>query len=695
MPTNAAIRPAAIAAAAADTLENRTLLSSVSVVGAELRIDGTNAESNNFTIDYDAGGDTYTITDTNALTAGAGAVQVDPNTVTVDGTQVNEWLRIRARDSTTGTNTIAINADGGSGWGDEGLRVEDQPSPTEIITVGAGGIAVQSGAIRSDVSLLGDTVLLQGDITTAEGNIALNSNNDGGTIDVVGPVVLTPGSGKDVNLNGAVVSATGSDLTATGNNVFFDASVTGLGSLSVTAESRARVEGDLSADTAFLQGETFAEVAGVASGEVLTFNSRVIQVDSIDVTDQLTLQGGAFDIGTIAGNGSATAVLQSRVEGNGITVFNQPAAPTDTDSGSFDLTTLDRFADFSDLIIGGPQVDASGEFSGLNAASIDLVADFDPATRLMFPIETTLIADTINMNEGLTVETDDGANAVSFLAETVNQNNPFAFAGDGTLEISSLSAFDSALSEDLTVNGRLQARPRPRTDPAPDLLLGADDTLTTTGEFGNFASIFASAETADFQHPTATTSQGDLTVVADTLLSNGGLTADGNILVDGDFELTFRNLLFSRGGGDITVNGEVIGNGFDLFVQGNKNGANAGTVTFDGDIAGIGRFVVNRTDNVTLGGTLTANGGSSGSDININIAGLLKIGGDITAPGPIDIKTDEIDLIGDEDHTINSTGDTRVQLVGDLVGTGTLTVDVLDGLYVRVGDNGAVTVNVV
>ena len=680
-----------------DALEDRTLLSSVSVVAGELRVDGLSTETNNFTVDYDAGTDTYTITDSNALTAGVGAAQVDPNTVTVAGGGVNDRVRVLARNSPTGINTIDINANGGAGWGNEGLQVNDQPAPTEIITVGVGGIDVQAGAIRGDVSLLGDVVNLGGDITTADGNIALNRNNDGGTTDVTGPSVLTAGGSEDVNFNGTVTSAATSDLTASGQNVFFDDSVTGLGLLSVTAENVASTQGDLNATTAYVQGDTIVDIDGLASGTTLTFNSPVIEIDDVDVAGQLTFQAGAIDIvNSITGNGTAIGVLQSRVAGNGITIFNQQAAPDDPDSGSYDLADIDLFADFLGLIIGGPQVDETGAFAGTNAATIDLVADFDSTTRLMFPVQTSLVADTINMNEGLTVETDDGANAVRFFAQTLNQNNPFAFAGDGLLQISSLSQGAPGLSGDLTINGRLQGRPEVATDPVPDLEIIAGDLLTVTGPMTNFASIDVDATTADFQQGTAVVSNGALDVIADTVISLGGFTADGDILIDGDLEQSGRNLLFSRGGGDIEVTGDVIGNGFDLSINGNKNtGVNAGTVTFGGNVDGVSRFIITRADDLTLGGTLTALGGASGSDININIAGLLEIGDDITGPNRVDIKAATIDLIGDEDHTIDSVNDVRVILNGDLLGTGTLTVDIAGGQFTRNGNDGAVTVNVV
>ena len=689
-----------------DALEDRTLLSSVSVVGGELRIDGANAETNNFTLDYDAGTDTYTVTDTNALTAGAGTVAVDAFTATIDGGLLDDRVRVHMLNSPTGTNTVDINANGGAGWGNEGLQVNDLPAANEVITVGAGGIDVQAGAARGDVNLLGDTVFVDGSITTADGNIALNRNNQTG-VTTISSADLIAGGGEELDFNGDVV-LTGGTVFGSGVNVFFDRSVSGSGSLEIISDNNLTAAGDVDADLAHFTAANIIDVDGTISGGTLIFNTPDLNLDDVGTIGELTMQVGDFEIdGTIAAGGFAVATLQSRVAGNAIEIHNVAAVPDDPDSGIFALEDLDHFNaanGFQFLRIGGPQQLADGFFTGALTSEVTLVPDGTPSTLLAFPVETAIAAGTIHIDEGLSLLTDDGADRISLFGETINQNNPFRFKGGNELTIFSLNLIDPTLTGDVTVNGPLQAAALTTGGPTASLTVGVDGTFTANGKVTEFTDTVIGADVANFTDTTAVTSRGDLRVSGfagpGLVTSIGGFTADGDVMIDGDLEQTGRNLLLTRGGGTIEVTGDVIGNGFDLLARGQKaKGANpavnAAQINFLGEIDGVGRFDVVRTDGLLLGGDVSAMA-ASGSDVSLLIDGLLEIGGDITGLNRVDITaTGGIDLIGDEDHIIDSVNDVRISLNGDLLDDGTLTLDIAGGQLTRNGLDGAVTVVIV
>ena len=671
----------------AESLEVRTLLSSVSVVGAEARVMGTNAENNNFTIDYNDTADEYTITDTNAITAvGANVTQVNANTVTVDGGALSNRILVR---TFAGTNSVAVNANGGADFGNEGLRINDDAG-TESILIGDGGVAVAGPttiANRGQIVLLGDTIELDGDLTTFDQAIRVGNTATGSTVTITGDVdVMGNGVLGQVAFDSEIVD-NGGQLRAEGENVFFNESIT-IERVDAIASNLVTLDGDLTlvgggVRTAVFVGDTQVDVSGaITGGDFVSLESADIRVDDVE-TERILFRGGTIDFGgtvapVTAGTGLAT--FQSRVPGETVSVFNLATAPNDLDAMNVDLTDLAEVASFGLIQFGGMQSDGS------QTTEVEFVGDLDNGTRLLLPGDVQVVAETITLGEGIDTGVAGTSDyTIDLIAMTIDTANNRPFSGDGEVGVLALSM---GIGGDgtVTVNGRFVGR---GGTTVPDLVLAGGE-VTFAGEVGSFASVTSTAGTLNLDHFTALTSEGDITLNS-VVNSDGGLFADGNILVDGDLNLTGDQLLMGRTAGvDITVTGDVIGNGFDFQARGRS--ADVGTISL-GDVTNVGRFSILRATDANLG-TVQSNGAASGSDVQVRVANNLSIGGDITAPDTIDLRFATADLDGGN-RTIAVSGDQtdRIQLIGDLVGTETLTVDIDAGSFVRVGADGGVTVN--
>ncbi|GEM_PF-5920769 len=670
-----------------EALENRLVLSAASVVGGELRIDGSNAENNSFTIDYDSVADIYTITDSNPISAGANVVSVDPNTVTVDGSNVNDRIRFRMLN---GANSVVVNDNGGAGWGNEGLQVNDQPLGTEAITIGSGGIVVQPGALRGEINLLGETVVLDGDVITSDSKINLG-NLTSHTIEITSNISVQAGTAP-VDVNGSAFSTNDSSMAVQGLNVFFESTASGLGTLSVAAPGLVAFADDVSAVAVNASGVVQLDFVGSLTSASALLSSQDLRLTTATV-DDITIEGGRFTVtGAVTPSSSpSSATLRSRIAGNPVLVANIASTPTDFDSLHLDNSDLAIFASYDSLVIGG-------ENGGLQTSSIELQNDFSQSTRLLFPTNTVLTATSIDMNESIDTGNVGSEISVNFNTTSLNANNNRGFAGAGNVIVEALSVADGGSGE-VTVNGRFQARPTLSTDPTPQLLISAPLNAILSGETSNFASVAIESPSASFLHFTALASNGDLTFEtpsspgSGTLQVNGGLFADGDILVNGNLELIGNTLLQARGGESILITGDVTGNGYDFNLRGINSSTPASLIGIAGSVSNVNRLAIQHATDAVLGGTVSATGGAS-SDILIKINNALAIGGDLLASDNVDLFFATADL-GGSDRLIDSLADARVALTGELVGSGTLTVDILGGLFVRNGVNNAVIVTLI
>ncbi|TWU05947.1 beta strand repeat-containing protein [Stieleria varia] len=659
-----------------EQLEARLNLATAAVVLGELRIDGLVTENNNMTVDYAA--DLYTITDTNPLTLttpGAGMTQVNANTVTIDGSLVTDRVRVNMRD---GMNTVTINGNGGSGWGDEGLRVNNDTRTDELTIIGSGGVNVQTGAGRGQVEILTDLIELGGDIETSDNNLIEFGTDTGDTVDVTNGSFVGASTGA-VTFNGPVSSANSSSLGVEGGNVQFLSDATGLDGLSVLAFDLAIFAGNVGSNSSSIEGNTQVSIAGTLTSDTAVLTSPDLNLSTVMV-DDLTIEGGALDIsGAVAPNvlAGSEVTLRSRVAGNPITVFNTASSPTAPDSLVIDATDIAQFSGYEHLTIGGQK--------GVTQTSlITLVNNGLSASNLSFPMNASLIAQTIDVNEGI----DAGGNTTEFEATTLNLNNGRAFTGLGNIVFEALPAGQGG-DGSITVNGRALAVGAN----VPTLTIAAVTSATILSQMSEFSSIEIEAPTASFNSGiSAMTSRGDISFnmasAAGVFGVAGGLFATGSVSVNGDLDLLGDSLLFARGGGAIDVMGNVIGNGNALEIRGLP--AMPASLVSLGGASDLARFSVLHNNGVVLGGTIDVN--VPGGDVIIRTNGNLSIGGDILSADNVDLIFSTADLAGG-DRLIDSIADSRVQLIGDFAGAGTLTVDA--GQYIRGGADGGVTIVVV
>ncbi len=226
-------RPATTAAVASENLESRLLLAAAAVTGMRLDVVDSGSEANDITLSV-SGANLVVSDSANALTAGAGATQVDANTISVPLASVNtaafslgannDSLTV---DFQTGSPTLTggIIYDGGADNDALVVNFADLSGEGDVVTVmdgGAGRITVA----RSMGTLLGAFSIDIGTLETVELNLLDGDDSVDASASPIG-LTINGGDGAD--------SITGSDLADT-------------------------ISGGLGADT--LRGESAASTAG-------------------------------------------------------------------------------------------------------------------------------------------------------------------------------------------------------------------------------------------------------------------------------------------------------------------------------------------------------------------------------------------------------------------------------------------------
>ncbi|MDA0807051.1 MAG: peptidylprolyl isomerase [Planctomycetota bacterium] len=226
-------RPATTAAVASENLESRLLLAAAAVTGMRLDVVDSGSEANDITLSV-SGANLVVSDSANALTAGAGATQVDANTISVPLASVNTAaFSLGANDDSltvdfqTGSPTLTggIIYDGGADNDALVANFADLSGEGDVVTVvdgGAGRITVA----RSMGTLLGAFSIDIGTLETMELNLLDGDDSVDASASPIG-LTINGGDGAD--------SITGSDLADT-------------------------ISGGLGADT--LRGESAASTAG-------------------------------------------------------------------------------------------------------------------------------------------------------------------------------------------------------------------------------------------------------------------------------------------------------------------------------------------------------------------------------------------------------------------------------------------------
>ena len=439
------------------------------------------------------------------------------------------------------------------------------------------------------------------------------------------------GEGADtINVNADIGSA-GSRVS--GNQVVLRAETVNLGASIFTSNLAATVEGvnalNLTTDATIDAGSGTVTVQGPVDGaQTLTLLGGTVIVSGT--------VGGVTPVTGLVATGSTSVTTNDVTATGAITIQTDNYIPLGTlnGSGTADLTISRNTAGTQSFNADSFPFVAPG-FNSVTIGSaltttLTITSDGDnnPGTGAFgFDADLTLIGGTISLNDHL----NQGTHSLTLRADTtLNFNGITGATGTGTVNIEKLNAGGT-----LTVNGKLGVPTSPNFwGAAPLVISGPGSTVTFTNGVGSaFASINATADTLNFNHSSALTAQGDITLTGNVNL-NGGITSfNGNVIVLGSLNLT-GNTLFKAGvGGIIGVQNDVTANGFNMLFRG--NGGALGFVQINGDVIGAGQFRVDSSGASTADQIILND--VSATDIVLRAATLTHFFGDITSSGSINI----------------------------------------------------------
>ncbi|MEZ5941728.1 MAG: hypothetical protein R3C18_10065 [Planctomycetaceae bacterium] len=557
-----------------------------------------------------------------------GGNEVNNFTVDFDGTNY----------TVTDTSGTAINAIGGLSGFDTNpaanivtfdptavaafTRLEINPNGGDdsvIINSWRGG--AEGLTVFDDASEGTDTVTINGDIGTAGNRVASDNVVIRGENINLGADIFT--NNRDVAIGGT----SGVSLT---NNVAVDA-----GTGAVTFEQA--IDG--------MQGLTVV-------GGVVHFDGTV---------------GGGTALTTLGATGSTVRAQAVTVNSGNMTFQADLFIPQGNLNGTANLTIRRNTAgvqtfDADDFPFVGPGFNSVTIGSSLTT-TLNIASDGDnnPVTgALSFDADLTLIGQTISLNDHI----NQGAHSVTLQANNaLNFIGVAAATGTGDVNIQKLTAGGT-----LTVTGNLGVPSAPFAWGANVLnISGVGSTVTFTGGVGNaFAGISATADTLNFNHPSAVSAQGDITLNGAVGLSGGISSVGGSIVVNGNTTLGGNVLFKVSGGEDLLMNGTVSGAG-NILVRNSAGAPNqirfndAVNIsgTFQVDASGANTAVDVWLDDVTAADVLVR-----ASD-EIYVAGNIVSGANVLFIG-----TTEFGIAIPTDHLIQSGGaaDQYIQLSGPVMG---------------------------
>ena len=196
-------RPASPAAVASENLEIRILLAAAAVTGMRLDIVDSGSEANDITLSV-SGADLIVNDSANALTAGAGTTQVNPNTISVPLASVDTAaFSLGAKDDSltvdfqTGSPTLTggIIYDGGDGRDVQIVNFSDDGGETDMVTVTDGG-GGRIDVARTASGTLGAFSLSLGTVETVVLNLLDGNDTVDGSASPIG-LTINGGDGTD------------------------------------------------------------------------------------------------------------------------------------------------------------------------------------------------------------------------------------------------------------------------------------------------------------------------------------------------------------------------------------------------------------------------------------------------------------------------------------------------------------------
>lgn len=521
------------------------------------------------------------LTPAGALTFGGGA-EVNHLAVSFDGTKYKF-------EDTTGTAINAIGGIAGKDTNPAANIVEFDPSMVVmnqiVINTNGGDDVVDVFSMRVGAEGL--------DVRANAGTDTLNVHTDIGSpgMPVTNHVLLRS---ETINLDGSIYVAAPSDIRFEGAvNLLSDVEIIAPGvGQAFTSTGTINGPGGLTVHAENIEFQS--NVGGItplanfeAVGPKLTLHDVTVVGDMTIITDNLVLSpplntftgGGTFTVAPFSPNAD---ILFPKA---GIAVFG-----------------------FSAIVIGKSDVN-----------SITINQD------IVLPVEATFIARTINVLESI----DNTGHPLHFVTNNLNLSTD-PILGGGDIEV---VANDPGTL--LTLNGQLGGQGWSNANVS---VLGGAGGVMFNNAFGAHTLDFTVdvAGPVTFTSTEAVNAQGDIfihTAPGQVITLPAGVQAPtGDLILEGDVNLTGPGTFRAGGGHNFAIHGNVTANGNDIVIRG-VAGAIA-HVDLMGDVTGAGLFAIDSSGASTA--ALVDLGGVSAS--NIVVRGLdVNLHGDLTSSSNVSI----------------------------------------------------------
>lgn len=599
--------------------------------------------SGNVTLDAD-----LSVDDVNIANDSAVDFDIAGNTLTIEGS----FERLGGTFSYGAGGTLAFVGDAADATFSPGPNFE-----VGAVTVDKDG---QTLSITDDVDLTSTA----GAFSVANGTtVSINDEQlniqAAGTVDVDGELASLATGGVFFNVAGATITGDGTYsnitvVTADGNDVLVDGEVDFAGTLAL-------VNGGLTVGA----GEDISP-SGASATVVVNLATAGQDItgsfDGDDVEYDLTYSGALPALGLTVGSEFAPNDIRNvtfNTSANVLTLANLDGAAMDEISGNFfmdedALVALPAVAD--DLAIAGALTISDDAILSGGAAGNTVTLTGDGTTHSIvgtIPATTTLIVDAENVtiNGSTVTDTDDAtvaiipsltvADGASATVTNLQEITGDVMVGDGAGADATLMltlADEQTIAGNVTLDGAM-------------FTLGSDvnvagDTDVNTGTFAFGSNIYTSTGT-------------DFDGAADVMYT-ATVTADGGWL------------RLNNAGHSFGLNGEAIP-GLQV----------SDDVTLDSDVEVTevfvedGGTVTNAGNDLTLGGALSTDGGTlvtGAGNVVFNTA-TLTMGGDATLTAPTEIADAATLTLASDDDTEDTDTDRTLNVTGDLLLDGTLSLD--------------------
>lgn len=323
-------------AVASENLEERVLLAAASVSGTTLNVVDSASEDNSVTVQLSGDGSLLLVNDsTTPLTAGAGTVQVDPNTISVPVSSINET----SFDLGSSDNTLALDFVAGNPIQANGLSFNSTNGLTIVEDAQAATFELNTNAIKNSLTIPAST---SGSITFTD----QRGTPTQGTDATIGQGTLSVSFVNNSSSSGTSVSAVTMDMSGD-TNIEIEVSDDGAGNSTATfAEIQAAIAANGMASSLVSVSDNSsvgvisvsapADLTGGVDGQTVVFTDNRATADA----GSFSTLGGTLSIDLNDGTGNSVPTTASAsTDGDGNTTVTVTLG-TDA-SGNVNATLAD------------------------------------------------------------------------------------------------------------------------------------------------------------------------------------------------------------------------------------------------------------------------------------------------------------------------------------------------------------------